>query len=273
MAIFTGIVAISFSAFAQPQLLDNNLYLMGTIQDPEVTESSGIVASRRFPGVFWTHNDDGGQPVLHAIGKKGQALGRVAVAGITVKDWEDIAADENGNLYIADIGDNGGNRKTLAIYKLREPNPNRTSPINVTGAWSLKFPGNPEDCEAFFVANGSGYVIGKQRVDGKVTIYGFPMSSSSTPVKMQRVAKIKVTAPVTGADISKDKRRLGIITEQGAYVFHIDGNVGSAGSAARFFMRFDDTTMEGGCFAGSGFLVSAEDGNLYLFTSPAFQGR
>jgi len=116
-------------------------------------------------------------------------------------------------------------------------------------------------------------VIGKQRTEGKVAIYGFSLSPSSRPVKMQKVAKIKVTAPVTGADISKDNRRLGIITEQGAYVFHINGNVGSAGSAAKFFKRFDDTTMEGGCFAGNGFLVSAEDGKLYLFTNPAFQGR
>jgi len=93
-AIFVAVLAVPSSVFAQPEQIDDDLFVTGTIQDPDITESSGIVASRRFPGVFWTHNDDGGQPVLYAIGKRGQALGRVAVDGVTVKDWEDIAGSK-----------------------------------------------------------------------------------------------------------------------------------------------------------------------------------
>src|SRR5947207_448536 len=120
------------SAFAQPERLGDDVYKLGTIQDADITESSGIVASWRFHGVFWTHNDDAGPAVLFAIGKRGQAVGRVEVSDVTVEDWEDIAADESGNLYIADIGNAGRNRKTLFVHKVREPNPNRATSVAVS---------------------------------------------------------------------------------------------------------------------------------------------
>src|SRR5438874_9337753 len=66
--------------------------LLGTLQEKAVTESSGLVASRRTPGVFWTHNDSGDGPYLYATDRKGRALAKFTVSGATNVDWEDIAA-------------------------------------------------------------------------------------------------------------------------------------------------------------------------------------
>src|SRR5580765_7005738 len=33
---------------------------IGHLTHPRITESSGVVASRQYPRVFWTHNDGGG---------------------------------------------------------------------------------------------------------------------------------------------------------------------------------------------------------------------
>src|SRR5688500_11122535 len=49
---------------------------VGEISHPRITESSGLAASRQFPGVFWTHNDGGGgkKQVLYAISREGKPL-------------------------------------------------------------------------------------------------------------------------------------------------------------------------------------------------------
>jgi len=110
--------ALTATTWAQVQV--------GTIQDPAIVESSGLVASRRYPGVFWTHNDSGSAPVIFAINQRGQALGRFPVQRVSVVDLEDIAIDGNGRLYLADIGADGRSRDRVAVYRIREPNPRGT---------------------------------------------------------------------------------------------------------------------------------------------------
>ena len=72
-----------------------------------VPEASGIVKSRRHPGIFWVHNDSGNPPLLFAIRADGQIVRqfRLDVPNI---DWEDIAIDDQGHLYVGDIGNNLG---------------------------------------------------------------------------------------------------------------------------------------------------------------------
>ncbi|RYG42513.1 hypothetical protein EON79_18735, partial [bacterium] len=41
---------------------------------PVIDEGSGIVASRRYPGVFWTHNDSGDAARFFAIKADGTAV-------------------------------------------------------------------------------------------------------------------------------------------------------------------------------------------------------
>src|SRR5688572_29419145 len=90
---------------------------------PGVVEASGAAASRRHPGVIWTHNDSG-DPAVFAFDAGGKARGRVTVSGATVTDWEDIAlgpCPQGSCLYIADIGDNDRARKQITIYRVPEP--------------------------------------------------------------------------------------------------------------------------------------------------------
>ena len=69
-------------------------------------------------------------------------------------DWEDIEAgpcDEGNCLYIADTGDNGGSRKSVAVYRVPEPASGNNGAVNATKI-SLEYPEGPEDAEAIFVA-------------------------------------------------------------------------------------------------------------------------
>ena len=99
--------------------------LLARMSDLRIKESSGVVASRRFPNVFWTHNDGGGpkKQVLYAIDRQGKTLASFPVTGATFHDWEDIAIDDAGHLYLGDIGNNDSKRDTLAVYEIDEPDP------------------------------------------------------------------------------------------------------------------------------------------------------
>src|SRR6478609_4916671 len=80
--------------------------LFAYIRDPRIKESSGVVASRRYANVFWTHNDGGGPKtqVLYAIDREGNTHAAFPVTGATFYDWEDIAIDDAGHLFLGDIG-------------------------------------------------------------------------------------------------------------------------------------------------------------------------
>lgn len=62
--------------------------LLSSISDLKITESSGIIASRRFADVYWTHNDGGGpkKQVLYAIDRQGKTLASFPVVGATFRD-------------------------------------------------------------------------------------------------------------------------------------------------------------------------------------------
>src|SRR5688572_27195640 len=91
-----------------PARLTAGIWRVGVLEQPALSESSGLAASRRYPEVFWTHNDTGGEPsFLFAINRRGEHLGGFEVKGARPIDWEAISADDAGNLYFADTGTNG----------------------------------------------------------------------------------------------------------------------------------------------------------------------
>ena len=97
----------------------------GTLQDPAITEASGIAASRTNPGIYWVHNDSGDSARVFATDLSGAAIGRFQINGATAKDWEDIAVGPGPELgtnylYLGDIGGNRG-RSNLSIYRAAEP--------------------------------------------------------------------------------------------------------------------------------------------------------
>ena len=56
-------------------------------------------------------------------------------------DWEDIAIDDNGRLYLGDIGNNGNRLPLRAIYRLDEPDPDveGEGPLHVTLSTYYRF--------------------------------------------------------------------------------------------------------------------------------------
>jgi hypothetical protein len=265
-----GLLLILPRLHAQTQVADG-VVRVGDIEHFAIEEGSGLAASRRYPGVLWTHND-GGYQFLFALTETGGYLGAFQVVGANLIDWEAIASDDQGNLYLADIGSNGIARTHVAVHRVREPNPSdRYGNADVTRTWYLRFPGLREDCESFFVLDGYGYLITKPRaLDDRVTMYRYPLSRGSGSTLLEEVTRFSVTAPVTDASVSTDGQRLGVLTSQGAYLYHINGNPAAVNSATREFTSFINDFMEGAAFMEQGLMVSAETRELWLFTNGAF---
>src|SRR5262245_47557574 len=103
---------------------------VATIAIGALREASGVVASRRHPGVFWSHNDSDDLPRLFAFRRDGAPVVAAGVdparyRGVSIDgarniDWEDITSDPDGRLYIGDIGNNYSTRRNLAIYVVDE---------------------------------------------------------------------------------------------------------------------------------------------------------
>ena len=250
--------------------------LLATMGNPDITESSGVIASRRYPNVFWTHNDGGGpkKQVLYAIDREGNTRAAFPVVGARFHDWEDIAIDDAGHLYLGDIGNNDSREDKLAVYEIDEPDPTAgTGSISPKRGWTLKFPGAPFDCESLFIWKDYGYVISKVFDNARAQVFRFPLENTNGPLTLELVATTKIESPVTGADISADGSLLGLVSKAGAYVYRIDGDVARVTDVEPYHTKLRDQHIEGCCFVPDGLLATSERRNIFLFTDPAFCGK
>lgn len=261
-----------FAAESLPIPVAPDVWRVGTIDHFAMTEGSGLAASRRYPGVIWTHND-GGYPFVFAVSETGQYMGAFQIVGANLIDWEAVGIDNDGNLYLADIGSNGLARTHIAVHRVREPNPSdRFGNVPVARSWWLRFPGMREDCEAFFVVGPHGYLITKPRgSDGRVTLLRFPLTRGTGSILLEVVTRFPVRAAVTDASISADGSRLAVLTGEGAYLYQINGDPRAVDQGPAAFTFFENTFMEGSTLVDDGFLVSAETRELWRFTEPLFQ--
>lgn len=208
----------------------------GRLENPSITESSGLAASVRNEGRLWTHNDSGNAPVVYCIGPAGEDCGVFHVTGATVHDWEDIAVGPgpqpgNSYLYMGDIGGNipSETSDTVTVYRLPEPpvdsaasGSTAADPVPTTRADAIRlhYPDGPHDAETLLVHPYSGdlYVITKE-IDSGVYKASAPLKSGA-PIELVRVARFSIFATLsdrTGGAISPDGRRVALSTYGGAF--------------------------------------------------------
>ncbi|MGI9106091.1 MAG: hypothetical protein ACR2G4_07580 [Pyrinomonadaceae bacterium] len=211
--------------------------MLAELEDPAIDESSGLVASRLSPGIYWTHNDSGNKPYLYAFDRRGKGRGVWRVEGARARDWEDIAAGPGPiagkpYLYLGDIGDNQRGREQIVVYRIIEPKiaPAGTLP-GTSGLMStepaeeirLRYPDGSHDAEALLVHPQTGvlYIVTKTAAE-VAGIYKLapPFSASGVNV-LRRVGEVKVPALfgslITGGDISPDGKRVILCDYFGGY--------------------------------------------------------
>jgi hypothetical protein len=251
-------------------------FKLGRIDNKDIDESSGLAASRRHPGVFWTHNDSGNGPYVFAITKTGHCLASFQVAGVRNTDWECIAIDGEGHLYIGDTGNNDHKRDRIFVYRVDEPDPTaagpggKGQPLRVNQVWRLKYPDKPFDAESLVIYQGKGYVISKLLNGKNAGLYRFDLSANAggEGVTLEHVCDLPIRSPATDACISDDGKQLAVMTVTGPNLFQIDGDMTNVAKVQPAYVNYfdaGDMNMEGVCFTEEGLLASTEQGQMLLF--------
>lgn len=270
-----AIVAVALlvlPSIAQPATRPS--FLIGRIEHPPIKESSGLVESRTQPGVFWTINDSGNEPVLYAIDRTGKLLAEFPVDAPN-HDWEDLAADDAGHLYIPDIGNNSRKRTELPIYQIAEPklSEKHAGKLAVLRTWRITYTDKPFDTEGFFVFQGKGYLVSKVFDARKARLYAFDLEGDGEIRPMKEIATLPIRTPVTGADLSPDAKWLAVITPTGPTVFQVNGDLTSLPKAPSHSVLHMNGGMEAIALVKEGVIVTSEDRSVLRFTWEQLKSR
>lgn len=252
--------------------------------DRAVSESSGLARSDRQPGLFWTHDDSGGEAALFAVSATGELRGRVQVEGAAAVDWEDLTSDGQGHLWIADAGNNSNTRRDLTLYRVPEPDPGAGS-VAVDQRVSFSYPEQTDwpmkdrmnfDSEALFFADGTAWLLTKHRSDLDTVLYRFPALQGT--VALERVSSFtlggdptRFGGQATAADLSPDGRYLAVLSYHAIFVFErpTEGSDWLSRLAARVDLDQDVAGQcEGLAWDGSALRFTNEDGAMFRVADP-----
>lgn len=149
----------------------------GTITDTTLVEISGLAASVKNPGYFWTHNDSGGKTEVYLIDLSGKIQLTVSLEIKRNRDWEDLVL-ANGKLYIGDFGDNAGKKKRIIIHQITEPKFDAHSvlyvPKDSIKTMMLSYKNGPRDAETLLYDYSMDELVIVTKRDPDAFIYSFP---------------------------------------------------------------------------------------------------
>lgn len=303
------------------------LFVVRSFAAPEVpnlttqlpaAEGSGLVASKQYPGVFWW-NRDGGQAskprdAVYAMkmDNKGNLLpvrdtnkfpyvlfaDGTTSSTIYNKQWEDIALDDENNLWIGNIGANpksgdpdGCGHSQQKIYKIKEPNPTSDTRTGaILAQYTFTFPDPPAGCltynsEAMFWLDGKMYIVAKKS-NSPVYRIDFPAGNTGT-AKLTLIGNLPSgISNISYSSVSTDKKRL-MVGGHGGFKVLTSSNstlVGDAwvkdiiSRAFKWNAVFSctpscKTTSEGGAFFNNSYNTAfVSETSWIYFATPAMYG-
>lgn len=209
----------------------------GSVASTAITEASGIVASRKYDGVLYVHNDSGDSARFFALGSDGSDLGEYALSGAGAVDWEDLALGPGpvaaeSYVYLGDIGNNNLNRPQLQVYRVPEPaQPSGpgTSQLGSVETFVISYADGAHNAEAMMVdPSDQRLVIVTKDATGTAQVFQSPaaLPAGGGTLVLDEVARLQfgqgalVGSPlVTGGDISADGRLVALRTYTHAYLW------------------------------------------------------
>ena len=198
----------------------------------KLNENSGLVAVDG--EAVWLIEDSGNPDKIFKVDLQGKLLKEFKVKNAKNRDWEALAQDSLGNLYIGDIGNNSNERDNLVIYKLPNPDKEKGDKIDAEGIYysypdQKKYPPKRKDfsynAEALFCKDGFLYVVTKDMTrpyKGQARIYKIPAQPGKHTAELISVIKTcddSRRCSITGADISPDGKTLVFLSYGQLWVF------------------------------------------------------
>lgn len=253
-----------------------------TLTDLSLEEVSGLEFIPE-TGALWAIEDSGNKNRLYRINDKGKPEQEITIENIENKDWEDLAADKQGNLYIGDFGNNDSDRKNLTIYKIDAASLNgkkasASSIIEFYYPEQKDFPPKKSkrfyDVEAFFEHDGNFFLFTKNRSSGfNGELYVYKVANRAGRQAAQRLGTLSTCGmyskcAVTAADISPDGKTAILLSGDKVWTTAFNPeNIGKAKLQMHELGHF--TQKEGLCFKDAETILIADEkdkrggGNLY----------
>jgi hypothetical protein len=198
-----------------------------------LTELSGLVASRKNPGVLYAHNDSGSNSTLIVMSDVAAPLGQFVLSNVTAVDWEDVAVgpcDAGSCIFVGEIGDNNLAYASRAVYRFAEPNLSPTTPMGTqmvtADALTFVYPDGRHNAETLLVEPTSGDIFVITKVSSVAsTVYRMPKpftpGSQATMEKVGDLALPGSAGLVTGGDVHPCGTRMLIRTYPMIYEFKL----------------------------------------------------
>ncbi len=264
-----------------PDVSPVDLKVCGNLKFAPIVESSGIVRSRLWPEVLWTHNDSGDSARIFPVKKDGSIIspswsdqpyeGVILLDAVNV-DWEDIAIDKYNNLIIGAFGNNGNARRDLAIYILPEPNPYERYNTRILFKIPFVYPDQKEfpakkrnfDAEALFYAKDKLYILSKNRADDYTKLYRFDSTKADAVNVLTLISSFNIRSQVTAADANSDGTKIAVLTYRAVWLFeshdssddYFNGNIS-------WLPIKNGKICEGICFYDDSLIISNEQRSLF----------
>ncbi len=245
------------------------------IDKPAREEVSGIIKDTRFDGVLWVHGDSGTKNKVYPINFEGELLPNkdskgLELDGIKNRDWEDISIDENGNLYIADVGNNCSCRTDQSIIFLNNPLAVTQHSEDYTvykisyekpDGFLYRFLNYSMDVEALFLKEGTVYAITKRFNGNSTKLFKLESLDKNKNNEFKLVQTNDFDDEVTAADYAFGK--LAVLTYKSLWIFKDDETEDMFdGDITRY--TFDAEQVESVTFLDSTtVLIAEENGELY----------
>ncbi|MCB9202910.1 MAG: hypothetical protein H6604_07690 [Flavobacteriales bacterium] len=177
----------------------------------DLVENSGL---QLVNSKIYTFNDSGGKAVVYVLDTLGNSLEEIHLKNAKNKDWEDIATDGK-SIYIADTGNNYGNRKDLKVYFFDLDSIKNNSgkkeveirEVRFKYKNQKEFPNSKHitdfDCEAIVFYNNQLHLFTKEWTSNETHHYTLDINDNKKQ-KLKPIESFDVDMLVTGAEIIDD---------------------------------------------------------------------
>jgi hypothetical protein len=235
--------------------------------DGTIRESSGLAHGGR-AGTYYTHSDAGNPPILYLFDEQGKLLGERELP-VTNVDWESLAEDNKGNVYVVDAGNNNNTRRDLTVYRVKPQESDKVDKISFSYSDQKEFPPAKEernfDCEASLWHAGKLYLFTKDRAQQNTSkVYTLPDQPGEQTAQL--LTKLAVEGEVTGADLSPDGRHLALMGREMLYLYEGNDLAGALKATVKTVSLKGAGQTEGVLFLDNNtLLISTEQGSLYRY--------
>jgi hypothetical protein len=180
----------------------------------DIDEASGLVASINNPNMLWAHNDSGDKARIFLLNEQGEFKAEFTLLGVENRDWEDIAIGPGPDpaknyLYVGEIGDNRAVYDKKYIYRFEEPRlQDADKKIRNVEIITYVYPDGKRDAESLFVdpLTKDIYVLSKR--ENNIGIYraAYPQSTTAT-ITLEKLGTMPFLYTVA-ADITPDGQEI-----------------------------------------------------------------